>query len=225
MVIIGEFKPAILVKKHNKYTLPPLPYAYGALEPYIEAQIMELHHGKHQQAYVDGLNAALDKHPQYFEKPLIELLQHIERLPMDIQAAVRNHGGGVYNHTFFWHLMSINGGGEPVGKSAEVINDVFGSFEIFKDKFTTSAKNRFGSGWVWLSLDAGGTLVISSTANQDTPLSDGLFPILGLDVWEHAYYLQYFNRRTDYISAWWNIVNWEQVEKNYVTVMSNSLSN
>lgn len=203
----------------SKYTLPPLPYAYGALEPYIESQIMELHHAKHQQAYVDGLNAALEKHPELFEKPLVELLKTIDDVPADIQIAVRNHGGGVHNHTFFWHLMSIKGGGEPVGKSAEAIKDVFGSFELFKDQLTMAAKNRFGSGWAWLSLDKSGTLVISSTANQDTPLSGGLFPVLGLDVWEHAYYLQYFNRRADYISAWWNIVNWEQVEENYVTLL------
>ena len=201
------------------YTLSPLPYAYGALEPYIEAQIMELHHSKHQQAYVDGLNTALEKHPELFEKPLIELLINLDKVPADIQTAVRNHGGGVYNHMFFWHVMNIKGGGEPVGKSGEAINDVFRSFELFKDQFTTTAKNRFGSGWVWLSIDKSGTLVISSTANQDSPLSGGLIPILGLDVWEHAYYLQYFNRRVDYISAWWNIVNWEYVEERYTALL------
>jgi len=201
------------------YTLPPLPYAYGALEPYIEAEIMELHHSKHQQAYVDGLNGALQKHPELFEKPLVELLKNIEDVPADIQTAVRNHGGGVHNHTFFWHVMNIKGGGEPVGRSADAIKDAFGGFELFKDQFTAAAKDRFGSGWSWLSLDKSGTLVISSTANQDSPLSGGLLPILGLDVWEHAYYLQYFNRRTDYISAWWNIVNWEQVEENYTGLL------
>ncbi len=201
------------------YNLPSLPYAYGALEPYIEAQIMELHHAKHQQAYVDGLNDALKKHPELFEKPLIDLLKDLNAVPADIQTAVRNHGGGVYNHTFFWNVMNIKGGGEPVGKSGQAIVDVFGNFEVFKDKLSTAARSRFGSGWAWLSVDASGTLVISSTANQDNPISTGLFPILGLDVWEHAYYLQYFNRRTDYISAWWNIVNWKQVEENYLTII------
>lgn len=201
------------------YNLPSLPYAYGALEPYIEAQIMELHHAKHQQAYVDGLNDALKKHPELFEKPLIDLLKDLNAVPADIQTAVRNHGGGVYNHTFFWNVMNIKGGGEPVGKSAQAIVDVFGNFEVFKDKLSTAARSRFGSGWAWLSVDASGTLGVSSTANQDNPISTGLFPILGLDVWEHAYYLQYFNRRTDYISAWWNIVNWKQVEENYLTII------
>ncbi len=201
------------------YTLPPLPYAYGALEPYIEAQIMELHHVKHQQAYVNGLNDALSQYPELFEKPLYELLKNLDQVPAPIQTAVRNHGGGVLNHTFFWHLMSAKGGGEPVGKSAEAIKDVFGGFELFKDQFSTAAKGRFGSGWAWLSLDKSGVLVISSTANQDTPLSGGLLPVMALDVWEHAYYLQYFNRRTDYICAWWNVVNWEQVEENYITLL------
>lgn len=201
------------------YTLSPLPYAYGALEPYIEAQIMELHHSKHQQAYVDGLNAALEKHPELFEKPLVEILSNLDDVPADIQTAVRNHGGGVHNHTFFWHVMNIKGGGEPVGKSGEAIKDIFGSFELFKEQFNTTAKNRFGSGWAWLSIDKSGTLVVSSTANQDSPLSGGLVPVLGLDVWEHAYYLQYFNRRVDYISAWWNIVNWEYVEEQYTALL------
>ncbi len=197
------------------YTLPSLPYAYGALEPYIEAQIMELHHAKHQQAYVNGLNDALAQYPQLFETPLVDLLKNLDTVPSSIKTAVRNHGGGVWNHTFFWHVMSAKGGGEPVGKSAELIKDVFGEFDAFKDQFSSAAKARFGSGWVWLCLDKTETLVISSTANQDTPLSQGLVPLMALDVWEHAYYLQYFNRRTDYIAAWWNIVNWQQVEENY----------
>ena len=201
------------------YNLPPLPYAYGALEPYIESQIMELHHAKHQQAYVDGLNAALQQHPELFQKPLIELLKNLDSVPADIQTAVRNHGGGVYNHTFFWNVMNIKGGGEPVGKSGKAIKDAFGTLDAFKDKLSTSARSRFGSGWAWLSLDKSGALIVSSTANQDNPMSGGLSPILGLDVWEHAYYLQYFNRRTDYISAWWNIVNWEQVEENYLELI------
>lgn len=201
------------------YQLPRLPYAYGALEPYIEAQIMELHHAKHQQAYVDGLNAALEKHPELFNKPLVELLQNLDRVPEDIRLAVRNHGGGVENHTFFWHCMTQNGGGEPRGKVAEVLKESLGSFDAFKDEFTKAAKSRFGSGWTWLSVDKSGKLVVTSTANQDTPFSGGLYPILGLDVWEHAYYLQYFNRRPDYIDAWWNVVNWEQVEENYARIV------
>lgn len=201
------------------YTLPKLPYGYGALEPYIEAHIMELHHAKHQQAYVDGLNAALENHPELFSKPLIELLQNLDAVPETIRTAVRNHGGGVQNHTFFWHLMKQNGGGEPQGKIAKEIKELFGGFEPFKDAFGKAAKSRFGSGWAWLSLDNAGTLVITSTANQDTPLSGGLYPVLGLDVWEHAYYLQYFNRRADYISAWWNVINWEQVEENYLKII------
>ncbi len=197
------------------YSLPRLPYAYGALEPYIEAQIMELHHAKHQQAYVDGLNAALEKHPVLFKTPLPDLLKDLKNVPADIQTAVRNHGGGVWNHTFFWSIMNAKGGGEPVGLVTDAMNDAFGGFEEFKEQFTQLAKNRFGSGWVWLCVDSEGLLVLSSTANQDTPLSEGLAPILALDVWEHAYYLQYFNRRVDYIAAWWNVIDWSQVEQNY----------
>ena len=199
------------------YSLPKLPYSYGALEPYIETQIMELHHAKHQQAYVDGLNGALAKYPELYEKSLITLLQDLTNVPESIRTAVRNHGGGVENHTFFWETMSSNGGGKPVGKSGEQIKRFFDSYEQFQAIITTSAKDRFGSGWVWLSLDPKTEhLLITSTANQDTPLSQGLFPLLGLDVWEHAYYLQYFNRRVDYVTAWWNVVDWEKIEERYV---------
>lgn len=197
------------------YELPKLPYDYGALEPYIEAQIMELHHAKHQQAYVDGLNAALERHPELFNKSLDELLKNLNAIPEDIRAAVRNHGGGVKNHTDFWHVMKQGGGGEPKGPVGDKIKEIFGSFDAFKDEFSKAGKSRFGSGWAWLSLDNSGKFLITSTANQDTPLSEGLHPILGLDVWEHAYYLQYFNRRPDYIEAWWHTLNWEQVEENY----------
>ncbi len=197
------------------YELPKLPYDYGALEPYIEAQIMELHHAKHQQAYVNGLNAALEKHPELFNKSLDELLKDLNAIPEDIRTAVRNHGGGVKNHTDFWHVMKPGGGGEPKGPVAQKIKEAFGSFNAFKNQFTKVGKSRFGSGWAWLSLDNNGKMLISSTANQDTPLSEGLHPVLGLDVWEHAYYLQYFNRRPDYIDAWWNTLNWERVEENY----------
>lgn len=201
------------------YQLPRLPYAYGALEPYIESQIMELHHAKHQQAYVNGLNAALEKHPELFKTPLVDLLKNLDTVPEDIRGSVRNHGGGVENHTFFWNVMKQNGGGEPKGKVADAINDCFENFETFKDEFSKAGKSRFGSGWVWLSIDNAGKLVVTSTANQDTPISGGLHPVLALDVWEHAYYLQYFNRRPDYIDSWWNTVNWDQVEENYVKII------
>ena len=201
------------------YSLPKLPYDYGALDPYIEAQIMELHHTKHQQAYVDGLNAAFEKYPKFFDKPLVELLKNLDVVPEDIRIAVKNHGGGVENHTFFWNIMKKNGGGEPIGLVGEDIKKTFGTFAAFKDELAKAAKGRFGSGWAWLSVDTVGKLIVTSTANQDTPLSSGFSPVLGLDVWEHAYYLQYFNRRADYIDAWWNVVNWEQVEQNYRTIV------
>ncbi|NBO99724.1 MAG: superoxide dismutase [Proteobacteria bacterium] len=194
------------------YSLPRMPYEYGALEPYIEAQIMELHHAKHQQAYVNGLNAALEKHPALFDKPLVELLKNLDAIPEDIRTAVRNHGGGVLNHTDFWNAMAPKGGGLPKGQLAELLKKQFQSFDNFKQLFEAAAKNRFGSGWAWLAIDTKGDLVISSTANQDTPYSIGHIPVLGLDVWEHAYYLQYFNRRPDYITAWWNVVNWDKAQ-------------
>lgn len=207
------------LQRNTMYELPKLPYDYGALEPYIEAQIMELHHAKHQQAYVNGLNEALEKHPELFNTSLDELLKNLNEVPEDIRNAVRNHGGGVENHTFFWHIMKPGGGGKPKGTVANAINDCFENFDTFKDIFSKAAKSRFGSGWAWLSIDNAGKLVVTSTANQDTPLSGGLYPILGLDVWEHAYYLQYFNRRPDYIQAWWHIINWEQVEENYQKII------
>lgn len=201
------------------YTLPKLPYNYGALEPYIEGHIMELHHAKHQQAYVTGLNTALEKHPELFDKSLTWLLQNLDTVPADIRTAVKNHGGGVENHTFFWHLMTPKSAEKPYGKSAEEIIKTFGSFEAFKEQFSQAAKSCFGSGWAWLSLNQAGDLVVTATPNQNTPLSENMHPILGLDVWEHAYYLQYFNRRVDYIQAWWHVVNWEQVEENYTKII------
>ena len=201
------------------YNLPQLPYAYGALEPYVEARIMELHHAKHQQAYVDGLNGALSQHPDLFEKPLVELLKSLELVPVDIRTAVRNHGGGVENHTFFWNIMGNHGsskmGGQPVGKVHDHLMKTFQSFDQFKKMFGDAAKSCFGSGWAWLVVDGQGQFTIMTTPNQDSPISQGLTPILGLDVWEHAYYLQYFNRRVDYITAWWSVVNWEMVEERY----------
>ncbi len=197
------------------YELSSLPYSYGALEPYIEAQIMELHHSKHQQAYVDGLNLALQNFPEFEKKPLISLLQDLNAVPESIRLAVRNHGGGVENHTFFWDCMMPKGGGQPRGPVSQGIKESFGTFEAFQNQLNSAGKSRFGSGWAWLVVNKQGRLVVMSTANQDTPLSEGLTPVLGLDVWEHAYYLQYFNRRADYITAWWHLVNWEKVEERY----------
>lgn len=197
------------------YTLAALPYSYNALEPYIDSQTMELHHDKHQQAYIDGLNKALQTYPELQNIPLVELLSNLANIPEGIRSAVRNNGGGELNHSMFWLMMKKNGGGDPKGKIAEAINKKFGSFGMFKEEFDAAAKTRFGSGWAWLSLNKKGDLVVSSTANQDTPFSEGLTPIMGLDVWEHAYYLKYQNRRVDYIKAWWHVVNWDQIESNY----------
>ncbi len=198
-----------------KHILPNLPYAFDALEPYIDAQTMEIHHDKHHAAYVANLNAALDKHPNLFEVSVEDLLSDLSAIPEEIRTAVRNNGGGHANHSFFWPLMSGSGGGDPVGELASAIHTTFGSFDAFKEEFGTAAKTRFGSGWAWLSLTQGGGLKVTSTPNQDTPISDGLKPVLGLDVWEHAYYLKYQNRRPDYVGAFWNVVNWEQAEANF----------
>ena len=195
------------------HELPPLPYAHDALEPHIDAQTMEIHHSKHHQTYVNNLNAALEKHPELADKGLDDLLTDLSAVPDDIRTAVRNNGGGHANHSMFWPAMSPDGGGEPTGELADGISGAFGSFSDFKDQFTKAAIGRFGSGWAWLCLD-GGKLIITSTPNQDNPISDGLKPILGLDVWEHAYYLKYQNKRPAYIEAWWNVVNWEEVAKN-----------
>ncbi|HRN78015.1 MAG TPA: superoxide dismutase [Candidatus Dependentiae bacterium] len=197
------------------YKLPPLPYAFGALEPYIDALTMEIHHDRHHQAYINNLNTALEKYPALQKVPLKELLENLDDVPADIRTTVRNNGGGTFNHDMFWTIMSPNGGGKPTGKIADEINKIFGSFEAMQEQFNTAAKTVFGSGWAWLCLDLTGKLVIMSTANQDTPLSVGLSPVMGLDVWEHAYYLKYQNKRPDYITAWWHVTNWEQVEENY----------
>ena len=197
------------------HELPALPYAHDALEPHIDARTMEIHHGKHHQGYVNNLNKALEGQPNLQNKSVEQLLQDLEAIPESIRAAVRNNGGGHANHSLFWPCMSPNGGGEPSGELAEAIKSTFGSFANFKKQFSTAAATRFGSGWAWLCVDKSGGLALMSTPNQDSPLSQGLQPILGLDVWEHAYYLNYQNRRPDYIAAWWNVVNWEQVAKNY----------
>ncbi|MDD4743888.1 MAG: superoxide dismutase [Clostridiaceae bacterium] len=198
-----------------KHTLPTINYAYDALEPYIDARTMEIHHTKHHQAYIDKLNAALAGRPELADKPLEALLADLDALPADIRTAVRNHGGGHANHTLFWTVIGPGQGGRPQGDLAAAIDRAFGSFDAFKAQFADAAAGRFGSGWAWLVKDKDGKLSIDSTANQDSPLMAGKTPLLGLDVWEHAYYLKYQNRRPEYIGAFWNIVNWQQVAANY----------
>ena len=200
----------------QRHALPPLPYDYAALEPYIDAQTMQIHHGKHHQAYVNNLNAALDKHPELSSWSLEDLLRKINQVPEDIRTAVRNNGGGHHNHSLFWTIMRppSETGGEPGGALADAITKTFGTVAKFKELLSAAATGRFGSGWAWLVV-SGGSVEVLSTANQDSPLMDGKVPILGLDVWEHAYYLKYQNRRPDYIAAWWNVVNWEEVAKRY----------
>jgi len=197
------------------HELPALPYEFSDLEPHIDARTMEIHHGKHHNAYVTNLNAALEGHPELQDKSIEDLLKDLGAVPSDIRGAVQNNGGGHYNHTLFWPSMSSNGGGMPSGDLAAAINSTFNDFESFKAKFSTAAATRFGSGWAWLSIDGNSNLVVSSTANQDNPISEGMSPILGLDVWEHAYYLNYQNLRPDYISAWWNIVDWNKVAERF----------
>jgi Fe-Mn family superoxide dismutase len=192
------------------HELAPLPYAHDALEPHIDAQTMQIHHGKHHAAYVNNLNAALEKFPDLQGKSAEDLIKDLSAVPEAIRTAVRNNGGGHVNHTMFWQLMGPKGGGAPTGKVADAINGAFGSFDAFKDQMNKGGAGRFGSGWVWL-VDAGGKLVVESTANQDNPMSEGKKPIMGIDVWEHAYYLKYQNRRPDYLAAWWNVVNWDAV--------------
>ncbi len=196
------------------HTLPPLPYDFAALEPTIDAQTMQIHHDKHHQAYVNNLNAALDKHPELHNKSLEELLRQLNTVPEDISTTVRNNGGGHHNHSLFWTIMAPRAGGEPSGKLADAIKKTFGDFAKLKETVTNAGVTRFGSGWAWLTV-MGGKLEVSSTANQDSPLMEGKTPILGLDVWEHAYYLKYQNRRPDYAAAWWNVVNWPEVQKRF----------
>jgi Fe-Mn family superoxide dismutase len=197
------------------YELPPLPYDYNALEPHIDEQTMRIHHDKHHGTYVTNVNNALANQPDLAALPVEQLIQNLGRVPEDIRTTVRNNGGGHANHSFFWPIMAPNAGGQPGGALAEAITQTFGSFDAFKDQFSKAAAGRFGSGWAWLTMDGSGALRIESTPNQDSPLMEGRTPILGLDVWEHAYYLKYQNRRPEYIAAWWNVVNWPQVGKNY----------
>ncbi|MBI4367728.1 MAG: superoxide dismutase [Deltaproteobacteria bacterium] len=195
------------------HQLPNLPYDFGALEPHVDAKTMEIHHGKHHATYVQKLNAALEKYPNLQQKPVEQLLREIETVPQEIRTAVRNHGGGHANHTLFWQVMGKGVGGEPTGPIGEAIAQAFGDFATFKAKFSDAAANQFGSGWAWLVKNGSGKLEVYSLPNQDSPWMQRHTPLLGLDVWEHAYYLKYQNRRPDYIAAWWNVVNWAKVSE------------
>jgi superoxide dismutase, Fe-Mn family len=204
------------------FEVPPLPYDYAALEPHIDEETMRLHHDKHHQAYVDKANAALEG-TEWADKPVEEVLKNLDRLPPEKQTPVRNNAGGHYNHTFFWEIMSPQGGGEPEGSLAEAIDEAFGGFDAFKQQFGDAAINRFGSGWAWL-VWTGSALEVTSTANQDPSILEGKTPLLGLDVWEHAYYLRYENRRPDYVAAWWNVVNWPEVARRYEAVVGSAVA-
>jgi Fe-Mn family superoxide dismutase len=197
------------------YEVPPLPYAYNALEPHIDEQTMHLHHDKHHAAYVAKLNGAVEKYPDLQKKSAEELIRNLGALPEDIRGVVRNNGGGHVNHTMFWEIMGPQKGGAPTGAIADAIKKAFGAFESFKEKFEAAGVNQFGSGWAWLVSTKSGELKITSTPNQDNPMSNGEFPVMGNDVWEHAYYLKYQNRRPDYLKAWWNVVNWDEVNKRF----------
>ena len=197
------------------HTLPELPYAYDALEPFFDEATMKLHHDKHHATYVANLNAAIDKHPELADKSALELVKDLASVPDDIRTAVQNNGGGHVNHSFFWEILASNAGGAPTGAIGEAIVAKFGDFDAFKETFKTAATGRFGSGWAWLVVDASGELKVKSTANQDNPITDGETPVLGLDVWEHAYYLKYHNVRPDYIAAFFELVNWDKVNELY----------
>jgi len=197
------------------FELPPLPYDYNALEPYIDTQTMQLHHDKHHQAYVTNANNALQGYDQFASMSVDDLLRKINQVPESIRTALRNNAGGHSNHTMFWNIMKPNGGGQPTGDLANAIQQTFGSFDAFKTAFNDAGTKRFGSGWAWLVLDSSGKLQVISTPNQDSPLIDGLYPVMGNDVWEHAYYLKYQNRRPEYLNAWWNVVNWDEVARRY----------
>jgi superoxide dismutase, Fe-Mn family len=197
------------------FQMVPLPYAYDALEPHIDAQTVELHYSKHHQTYLNNLNGALEKHPELGNLTIEQLMSDLDSVPEDIRTVVRNNGGGYYNHNIYWAIMGPNQGGEPTGALGEAIRSTFGSFESFKEQIEKAGMGRFGSGWAWLSKKADGSLVIHSTPNQDTPLAEGLFPVIGVDVWEHAYYLKYQNRRAEYLTHWWNLVNWEEAGRRF----------
>ena len=197
------------------YELPPLPYDYSALEPYIDTQTMQLHHDKHHQAYVTAVNNALKDQSQFASLPIEDLIRRLNEVPESIRTVVRNNGGGHVNHSMFWQIMKPNGGGEPTGALASAIQSTFGSFDAFKTAFNDAGTKRFGSGWAWLVLDSSGKLQVTSTANQDSPFMEGRYPVMGNDVWEHAYYLKYQNRRPEYLNAWWNVVNWDEISRRY----------
>ena len=197
------------------FELPKLPYEHDALEPHIDAKTMEIHHGKHHAAYTNNLNAAIESHPELKDKTIEDLLTNLDSLPEDVRGAVRNNGGGFYNHNLFWTVMGPASGGEPEGDLSAAITGAFGDYHKFKETFAKAGMTRFGSGWAWLCVNSSGALEVTSTANQDSPISDGLTPILGMDVWEHAYYLKYQNRRPDYIEAFFNVVNWAEVARRY----------
>lgn len=199
------------------FQLPPLPYNYNALEPHLDEATMRVHHEKHHQGYTDKLNKALEGHDDLLAKPIEDLLKNLESLPEAVRIGVRNNGGGYFNHILFWNVMSPDGGGMPEGELATAINSSFGSFEAFKEEFSNAAGTVFGSGWAWLVKDSEGKLSVTKTSNQDCPLSQGLTPLLALDVWEHAYYLKFQNRRPEFIAAWWNVVNWKEVESRFLT--------
>ncbi|MEO8743709.1 MAG: superoxide dismutase [Candidatus Dormiibacterota bacterium] len=202
------------------FELPPLPYAFDALEPHIDAKTMEIHHDKHHAAYVNNVNAALEKHPEWAKKSVEDLLWGIAEVPEDIRTAVRNNGGGHSNHSIFWTIMAPKGGGNPPGRVGEGIKSVFGSYDAFKEQLTKAAVGQFGSGWAWLVVDKNGKLSLKSYPNQDSPYMEGLTPILGVDVWEHAYYLKYQNKRADYVAAWFNTLNWTAIEARFSSVWS-----
>jgi Fe-Mn family superoxide dismutase len=199
----------------SEFTLPPLPYDFAALEPHIDSQTMQIHHGKHHQTYITNLNNALKDHPDLQTKTLEQLITNLDAVPEAIRMVVRNNGGGHYNHSLFWQIMGPGGGGEPTGAIADAINADLGGYAAFKEAFTKAGLTRFGSGWAWLSVGKDGKLVVSSSPNQDSPLMEGNTPILGNDVWEHAYYLKYQNRRPDYMAAWFNVINWAEVNRRY----------
>jgi Fe-Mn family superoxide dismutase len=198
------------------YELPPLSYPFNALEPHIDAKTMEIHHDKHHQAYITNANNALKDHPDLAAKPVDELIANLSQVPESIRTTVRNNAGGHSNHSFFWKIMAPNAGGTPKGKLADAITATFGSIDAFKEKFQAAGAGRFGSGWAWLVVNKEGNLEVISTPNQDSPIMDGLKPVIGLDVWEHSYYLLYQNRRPDYLKAWWNVVSWDQAEQNFL---------
>lgn len=205
----------------KKHELPALPYAFDALEPHIDALTMEIHHDRHHATYVNNLNAALENYPQFDGKCAGQLIADLDAIPEEIRTAVRNNGGGHVNHTMFWKMMSPNGGGNPTGPVAKAIDETFGSFDAFKDAFSKAAIGRFGSGWAWLVVDSSGKLQVTNTANQDNPIMEGLKPILGLDVWEHAYYLNYQNKRPAYVEAFFNVINWDEVNRRYEISLGN----